>query len=258
MPRTHRSHEGVSEADLLSVAFPSGGEDIVVEKGGSFPTVEELLPRHPTSLSDFLKDPPATPTPVFSETDQAHIDALRTKYSIPANVDMILAGRDFVEVHRPGYCAFYEYPFVIGYSFPLPPLAEEFCRFYQVCLVQLSPYTLKVLLLLTKYAELAECEVTVHHLLHLFSPSFHRGTMVHLRHRGTKGLVVGTDNRASHEFWHKYFFVRTEHVVSDPARFPERWNENPMGRPPRPIAGIRDWVTRLLPHAAETRDWPAL
>lgn len=50
--------------------------------------------------------------------------------------------------------------------------------------------------------------------------------MVHLRYRGTKGLVVGTDDWESHKFWHKYFFVRTEHIVSDPARFLERWNEN--------------------------------
>lgn len=114
---------------------------------------------------------------------------------------------------------------MIGYTFPLFPLEEEFCRFYQVCPAQLSPYTLKVLLLLTKYAELAECNVSIHHLLHLFSPSFHRGTMVLLRHRGTKRLVVGTFDRASRKFWHKYFFVKTEHIVSDSARFSERWNE---------------------------------
>ncbi|XP_019258289.1 PREDICTED: uncharacterized protein LOC109236549 [Nicotiana attenuata] len=229
----------------------------MAEEGGSFPTVEELLPRHPTSRSDFLKDPAPIPTPVFSDTDQAHIDALHTKHSIPAHIDMVPAGTVFVEVHRPGYCAFYEYPFVIGYSFPIPQLAEEFCRFYQVCPAQFSPYTLKILLLLIKYAELAGCEVTIHHLLHLFSPSFNRGTMVHLRHRGTKGLVVGTDDQTIRKFWHKYFFVRTAHIVSDPARFPERWNYKTMGRPPRSIAGIRDWVARLLSYAVETRDWPA-
>lgn len=31
----------------------------------------------------------------------------------------------------------------------------------------------------------------------------------------------------------------------------------PMGCPPHPIAGIMDWVARLLSHAVETRDWPA-
>lgn len=53
---------------------------------------------------------------------------------------------------REKYCTFYKYSFVIGYSFPLLPLAEEFCRFYQVFLAQILPYTFKLLLLLTKYA----------------------------------------------------------------------------------------------------------
>lgn len=39
---------GHSTSDY-SVAFPSGGEDIAMEEGGSFPTMEKLLPKHPTS-----------------------------------------------------------------------------------------------------------------------------------------------------------------------------------------------------------------
>lgn len=153
MPRTH--HINLVRGFLTPSRCPwrsPGGEDMTVEEGDNFPTVEELLPRHPMSRRDFLKDPPPTPAPVLSETEQVHIDALRAKYNIPAHIEMVPVGRDFVEVHRPVYCAFYEYPFVIGHSFPLLPLAEEFCRFYQVYLTQLSPYMLKILLLLTKYA----------------------------------------------------------------------------------------------------------
>lgn len=129
-----------------------------------------------------------------------------------------------MEVHRPEYCAFYVYPLLIGYTFPLLPLAEEFCRFYNVYPVQLSPYLYKAFLMLTKYAELAGCEVDVRYSLHLFSPSFYRDTMTHPRHRGTRGLVVRMDDRTNRKFWNKNFFIKTEHLVADPSGFPEQWN----------------------------------
>lgn len=187
MPRSHHAGEEVPEATPSSTLPLSGSGEVVAEEGNNPLTVEKLLPRHPLSRNNFLKDPPPTPNTVFFETKQVHLDALRIKYGIPAHVEMIPAGEDYVDVHKPGYCAFYEYPFVIGYTLPLFPLAEEFSRFYQVCPTQLSPYMLKVLLLLTKYVELAESSISIHHLLHLFAPGFLRGTMVHLRLRGTKG-----------------------------------------------------------------------
>nr|XP_009799838.1 PREDICTED: uncharacterized protein LOC104245841 [Nicotiana sylvestris] len=79
MLRTHRSHEGVSDATLLSMAPPPGGEDLTMEEGDSLPSVDELPPRHLMSRSDFLKDHPPTPIPVFSETEQVHINALHAK-----------------------------------------------------------------------------------------------------------------------------------------------------------------------------------
>lgn len=88
------------------------------------------------------------------------------------------------------------------------------------------PYTLKVLILLAKYVELAGSDVSMHHLLHLSSHGFLRGTMMHLRLRGTKGLVVGTDDRPGRTYWHKYLFIKTEHMVSNPTGFLERWNDN--------------------------------
>lgn len=39
---------------------------------------------------------------------------------------------------------------------------------------QLSSYVYKVFMMLVKYAEFAGCEVNIHHLLHLFLPSFYR------------------------------------------------------------------------------------
>nr|XP_009801259.1 PREDICTED: uncharacterized protein LOC104247026 [Nicotiana sylvestris] len=52
------------------MALPSGGEDMTVEEGDSFPTVDELLPRHPMSLSDFLKESAPTPALKLEEAGQ--------------------------------------------------------------------------------------------------------------------------------------------------------------------------------------------
>ena len=84
MPRSRRSREEVPEATPSSTLPPSNIGDVVVEESDNPPTVEELLARHPLSRSDFLKDPPPTPNPIFSETEQVHIDVLRIKYGIPA------------------------------------------------------------------------------------------------------------------------------------------------------------------------------
>lgn len=80
--------------------------------------------------------------------------------------------------------------------------------------------------MLAKYAELADCEVNIHHLLHLFLPSFYKGTLIYLRHRGINRLVAGRDDKTNWRFWHKYFFVKIEHLVANPTGFPKQWNYN--------------------------------
>lgn len=136
------------------MAPPSGSEDTTVAEGDILPTVEEILPRNPMCRNDFLEEPVPSPAPVVSETEQAHIDDLRSMYNIPSHIELVPVGRDFVDVHRLKYYAFYMCPFVIDHSLPLLLLAEEFCLFYEVCPAQLSPYTYKIFLVLTKYAEL--------------------------------------------------------------------------------------------------------
>lgn len=98
----------------------------------------------------------------------------KDKYVLPNQVELVPANNDEV-YDRPGYCALYAYPFTIGYSFPLPPLVEEFYRFYRVCPAQLAPFVYKVIKMLSKFAELAGVEITVRYLVHLFTPSFYRG-----------------------------------------------------------------------------------
>lgn len=48
--------------------------------------------------------------------------------------------------------------------------------------------------------------------------------MIHARPRGSKGLVVKMDDRTNRRFFENFFYVRTEHLVADPTRFPEVWN----------------------------------
>lgn len=92
-------------------------------------------------------------------------------------MDLVSGGSDEVQVHLPGYCALYAYPFTIDYSFPILLLVEEFCRHYEVCATQLSLYVYEVIKMLSNIVELATIEVTVRHLVHLFAPNFYRGTM---------------------------------------------------------------------------------
>lgn len=78
--------------------------------------------------------------------------------------------------------------------------------------------------MLTKFAELVDVEVTLRHLVHLFAPSFYKGTMLNLNHRGGKFLVVKIDDKASRQFWLDFFYVRIVDVVANADGFPETWN----------------------------------
>lgn len=51
--------------------------------------------------------------------------------------------------------------------------------------------------MLAKFVKLAEVEVTVRHLVHIFAPHFYRGTMLNLRPRGGKCLVVRIDDKGN-------------------------------------------------------------
>lgn len=201
----------------------SGGEEEEVEKPFVPLTVYNMLPKKILIRKDFQTKCPELPWEHI-ELLQSHLDDLRAASNIPDHVEMAPTWMDYANVHRPGYCTFYEYPFLIDYSLPIYLLAEELCRFYNVCPTQLTPYTLKVCRILTTYAAKDECEVSVHHLLHLFNTGYLRGTMLQLKSRGTKGLLVKYDDKTKSGFWRRYFFIRTEHLVSNPAGFPEKWN----------------------------------
>lgn len=183
---SHVSHVS-SEPTSLSVRMPPHEDDIAaVAEDDNFPTIDKIIPRNDKVRLYFSKSATEEPDPVLSELDEAGLAELRATYNILDHIDLVPAGNDVIQVHRPGYCAFYAYPFRVGYSLPLPPLAEEFCRYYQVCPAQLSPYIYKLFLMLRKYTKLANRGVSIRHLLHLFAPNFLRGTMLHLRHHGTK------------------------------------------------------------------------
>ncbi|XP_070007992.1 COP1-interactive protein 1-like [Nicotiana sylvestris] len=62
-----------------------------------------------------------------------------------------------------------------------------------------------------------------------------------MRHCGAKSLVVKMDDKANCRFWKSFFYIQTEHVVSNPVGFPKTWNFAPERVPPPPVADIREW-----------------
>lgn len=103
-------------------------------------------------------------------------------------------------------------------------LVVDICRYYEVCPAQLSPNLYKVFLMFIKYVELAGHEVTLGHVLSLFTPWKIRGKMIHACPLGSKGLVVKIDDRNNRLFFEKFFYVRTEYLVVYPTGFLEVWN----------------------------------
>lgn len=71
------------------------------------------------------------------------LEEFKAKYGLHDQVKLIPANNDEVHAHRPRYCTLYAYRFTISYTFPLPPLVEEFCRFYRVWPVQIAPSSIK-------------------------------------------------------------------------------------------------------------------
>nr|XP_009597861.1 uncharacterized protein LOC104093758 isoform X1 [Nicotiana tomentosiformis] len=204
----------------LDIIFPDQGEDggIIAEEE-SLPIVEKIVPRCPNAKTDLQKAPEVVTERFKSAMTTGQLTELKVRLGLPGHVDLIPAGNDKVQIHRPDFCALYTYPFLIGYSFPLPSLIEDLCRYYNLCPTQLAPYIFKVAMILMKFSELAIVDNTVHHLIHLFAPHFYRGTLLNLHHRGGKCLVVRMDDKASRHFWLDYFFVKREDVVSTAADF---------------------------------------
>lgn len=134
-----------------------------------------------------------------NELTLSHLDALRMAYGFPDHVDIVPTGEDYANRRRPGFCAFHDYAFRIGYNFPINPLAKELCRFFRACPAQLTPYTLKVCRILTTHADKAGSAVTIYHLFQIFNVCYMRGLMLHLIRRGKKSFVQ-SDDKANRGF----------------------------------------------------------
>lgn len=65
--------------------------------------------------------------------------------------------------------------------------------------------------MISKFTELAGVEVTLRHLMHLFS-------------LGGKCLVVKMDDKSNRQSWLNYFYVKTKDVVINASEFPKLWN----------------------------------
>lgn len=140
--------------------------------------------------------------------------------------------------------------------------------------------------MMIKFVELASCEISIRHLMHLFVPSFHRGTMIHLHHRRTKGLVAGMNDKANCHFWFNFFYIKTENVVVSPSGFSHQWNfarkcvcrlkyahflsfvvfwfcglivlfsfQVAEKHTLSLVVNISDWMAQILPHIVGIHDW---
>lgn len=187
------------------VSLLEEGVKVVGDEG--FSTVDKVVPHLGKMRTDFNSLARDKPKPVPYTMDAEAITTFKSKWWILGHIEMVSAGKDIVHLHRPGYCAFYVYPFVIGYMLPLPSLVVDFCHYYGVCPTQLSLYAYKLFFMLIKYAELAGREISLGHMLLLFASHFLRGMMIHMLHRGTKDLVVKMDDKADCCFWESYFYV---------------------------------------------------
>lgn len=78
--------------------------------------------------------------------------------------------------------------------------------------------------MLHKYVKLVSREVAFDHMLHIFALRLVRGSMIHMRPRGSRSLVMKIHDQANHHFYVKYFYVRAVHIVMDPTGFFEKWN----------------------------------
>lgn len=127
------SSEGSDVVPLL-IVFPPHAKNIhiAIAEDGGFPTVEDIVPHKLDNRSDFSKLLEADPRTFKSVMKEADLVELKAKYGLPHHIELIPAGWNKVQVHCLGYCAFYAYPFYVGYTLPLLPLVEELCHYYGV------------------------------------------------------------------------------------------------------------------------------
>lgn len=89
-----------SDPISLSVRVPPHEDYMAaVDDNDNFPTVDEIIPRKDKSRSNFSKTPTEDPESVHFELDEAGLDELRVKHEIPAQIDLIPAEGDVVQVH---------------------------------------------------------------------------------------------------------------------------------------------------------------
>nr|XP_009791454.1 PREDICTED: uncharacterized protein LOC104238700 [Nicotiana sylvestris] len=246
-------NEEIQATTLAVVAFVRGGDAISTVEVEAPPSVEEIIPRNPDAKPYLQRQLEAV---VVAEVFRSSLTAkclaeFKDTFGIPDQVKIVPTDKDEVYTDHPRYCALYAYPFTIGYSLPFPPLVEEFCCYYRVCPIQLAP----LVKILSKFAELADVEITLRHNVHLFMPTFYCGKMLNIRHRGSKSLVVKTDDKGSQQFWLNFFYVKIEFVVADVADFPEAWNHAPTARSLQLVTHLANGVRQALPCTVGIRDW---
>ncbi|MCD9561287.1 hypothetical protein HAX54_020317 [Datura stramonium] len=129
--------------------------------------------------------------------------------------------------HIDGFSLIYTYPFTIGIGLPVPQIIEELCRWYKICLAQLSPQVWRLVACIQHLANLAEVDFFMEHLINLYSPRFSRGGIFHLTPRGKMGLITNTEDDFDQGWYERFVIIPTEQLHRPaPFPFPESWSPN--------------------------------
>lgn len=117
----------------LDVIFPDKGEGAAVAvEDETLPTVEEVVPQYPDAKPNFYKASKLVSESFQSTMMVECLAKFKARVGLPGHVELVPAGDDEVRVHRPGFCTLYVDLFIISYMFPLSPLIEELCSYYNI------------------------------------------------------------------------------------------------------------------------------
>ncbi|XP_060193348.1 uncharacterized protein LOC132622712 isoform X2 [Lycium barbarum] len=156
--------------------------------------------------------------------------------------------------HREGFFYVYTYPFTLKLD---PPVILEMCRTYDMTLTQIGPIVWRVIACLRLLANNAGKELTLAHLIRLYSPRLFRGGVIKLAKRSRNPFFSKMDEDRDRGWLERYVRVKTEDIIpADYMPFPEEWNDKPNGCIPPVIRNLSEWVTALLSqHPHDNRTW---
>lgn len=180
----------------LAVRMPPHYHNVLVTaEDENFSMLDEIIPHSEIYRSDFstvFEDDLEISGSLMKETELAEFRA-KCKTSSPYQSDS--SGERCGTNIPPWVLCLLCIPLICRLILSYSPISGGVLLLLSRLPCQCASYTYKFICMLTKYAKLAGVGVSLRHLIHLFAPNFHRETILHLRHRGGKYLVVKMEIR---------------------------------------------------------------